>query len=43
MRKNQMMSSTKEIIVEIASLYIGIRVRQKICSTVYPVADPAAG
>ena len=35
MRKNQMMSSTKEIIAEIASLYIGIRVPQKICSTVY--------
>ena len=35
MRKNQMMLSTKEIIVEIATLYIGIRVPQKICSTVY--------
>ena len=35
MRKNQMMSGTKEIIVEILSLQIGMRVLQKFCSTVY--------
>ena len=34
-KEKKKISSTNEINVEIASLYIGIRVPQKFCSTVY--------
>ena len=35
MRKNQIISSTKEIIVQSVSLLIVMRVPQKLCSTAY--------